>query len=335
MKSVRIQLPTNVDSLRLSNDPDPGAPGPGEVLVRIHANSLNFHDFAVVAGFLPTVDGRIPLSDGAGVVQAVGEGVEDLRVGDSVVSCFFPQWIDGPATVSSFATVPGDGVDGYASQQVIRPAAWFTRTPAGYSHLEAATLPTAGVAAWRALVADGALKAGDNVLVMGSGGVSVFALQLAKKMGATVIATSSSDEKLARMAELGADHLINYRQHADWGARAFELTGGRGADHVVEIGGAGTLAQSVNAVSVGGHIAIVGAIAGPAGDPAIHAMLRKQVRVQSLLVGSRRHQLDLIRALEVTGIRPVVDKTFALDDLGSAFKYQLSGGHLGKVCIAS
>src|SRR5688572_24926532 len=247
MKAIVLRSPGGLDRLELIEMPEPGPPGPGEIRVRLHASSLNYHDYLVATGRIRTADGRIPMSDGAGVVEAVGEGVTAFTVGDHVISCFFPEWQDGPPAVGDFSTVPGDGVDGYAREVVVRPATWFTRAPRDLSHAEAATLTTAGLTAWRALVVNGGLKVGDVVLVLGTGGVSIFALQIAKTMGATVIATSSSDEKLERVRAMGADVTINYRQHEDWGTRARDWTGGRGVDHVVEIGGPGTLAQSIAA----------------------------------------------------------------------------------------
>jgi NADPH:quinone reductase-like Zn-dependent oxidoreductase len=217
MKGIHIDTARGLDGLPLVDLPDPGAPGPGEIRVRIHAGALNFHDYAVCRSGNPQFAGRIPLADGAGVVEAVGGGVSEFAVGDAVVSTFFPTWLDGPPTIPDFSTTPGDGVDGYAREVVVRPATWFTRAPKGWSHAEAATLTTAGVTAWRALIADGGLEAGDSVLVLGTGGVSIFALQIAKAMGATVIATSSSDEKLERARALGADQVINYKAEPNWG----------------------------------------------------------------------------------------------------------------------
>jgi NADPH:quinone reductase-like Zn-dependent oxidoreductase len=199
-------------------------------------------------------------------------------VGDHVVSCFFPTWTEGGPAVGDFSTVPGDGVDGYAREIVVAPATAFTRAPKGYSFAEAATLTTAGVTAWRALVVNGALKAGDTVLVLGTGGVSIFALQIAKAMGATVIATSSSDDKLERTRGLGADHTINYRHHPDWGTRVLDWTGGSGVDHVIEVGGPGTLPQSMAAVAIGGHIALIGVLTGRAGEIATAHLMAKQAR---------------------------------------------------------
>jgi NADPH:quinone reductase-like Zn-dependent oxidoreductase len=200
--------------------------------------------------------------------------------------------MEGPPRVADFSTVPGDGVDGYAREVVVAPATAFTHAPKGYSFAEAATLPTAGVTAWRALVVNGGLKAGDTVLVLGTGGVSIFALQIAKAMGAIVIATSSSDEKLERARTFGADHTINYRDHRDWGARVREWTGGCGVDHVVEVGGPGTLAQSIAAVAIGGHIALIGVLTGRAGEIPTAHLMAKQARLQGLIVDSRKHQTD-------------------------------------------
>ncbi|TXN04601.1 NAD(P)-dependent alcohol dehydrogenase [Methylobacterium sp. WL103] len=333
MKTIACGGALGLDGLSIVDGLDPGAPGAGEVRVRIHASSLNFHDLAVVTGRMKTAPGRVPMSDGAGIVEAVGAGVADLSVGDRVVSTFFPHWIDGEPTVADFSTTPGDGVDGYAREVVVAPASGFTRAPAGYSHAEAATLTTAGLTAWRALVANGGLKAGDSVLVLGTGGVSIFALQIAQAMGATVIATSSSDAKLERARGLGADHLVNYRTRPDWGMAVRDLTGGRGVDHVVEVGGAGTLAESIVAARVGGHIALIGVLTGPAGPVPTAALMARQQRLQGLIVGSRRLQQQMIRGLEATGLRPVIDRSFALDDIAEAFRLQQAGGHFGKIAL--
>lgn len=333
MKGIVLRSPGGLQRLELTDLPDPGAPGPGEIRVRVHASSLNYHDYGVVSGRMPTADGRIPMSDAAGVVETVGEGVTEFQTGDHVVSCFFPGWHDGPPIMSDFRTTPGDGVDGYAREVVVRPATWFTRAPHNFSHLEAATLTTAGLTAWRALVVNGRLRAGDVVLVLGTGGVSIFALQLAKAMGAVVIATSSSDEKLERVRSLGADHTINYRLDENWGALARDWTGGRGVDHVIEVGGPGTLAQSIEAVRVAGHIALIGVLTGRSGEVPTGALMAKQARLEGLIVGSRRQQEDFVRALEATDLRPVIDRSFALDQLAEAFRYEESGAHFGKIGV--
>ena len=333
MKSVRLRSPGGLDNLQPFDTEPARDPGPGEVRVRLAASSLNYHDYGVASRPGWQADGRIPMSDGAGTVEAVGPGVAEFAVGDRVVSTFFPTWEDGPATISDFATVPGDGVDGYAREGFTGPAACFTLAPRGYSHAEAATLTTAGLTAWRALVVDGGLKGGDTVLVLGTGGVSVFALQFAKAMGATVIATSSSDAKLERVRALGADHAINYHAHPDWGARVRDWTGGRGVDHVVEVGGPGTLPQSIAAVRVGGHIALIGVLTGRAGEVPTGAFMLKQARLQGLIVGSRREQRDMVRAIDAIGLKPVIDRSFPLDGLADAFRHQESGAHFGKIVL--
>ncbi|MGQ7248838.1 zinc-dependent alcohol dehydrogenase family protein [Halomonas sp. V046] len=333
MKVVTLASPGGLDQLRVEQRSAPGDPGPGEIKVRIHASSLNFHDYGVVAGAMPTEDGRIPMSDGAGVVAAVGEGVDEFAVGDSVVSTFFPEWLSGLAEVGDFKTVPGDGVDGYAREEVVRPATCFTRSPKGYSHAEAATLTTAGLTAWRALVVEGGIKPGDSVLVLGTGGVSIFALQIAKRLGATVIATSSSDAKIAKLKALGADHTINYRDEPEWGQKVKQLTDGRGVDHVVEVGGPVTLAQSIDAVRIGGSIVLIGVLTGQGGEIPTVKLMAKQIRLHGVIVGSRKDQQDMVRALETMALKPVIDSRFALEDIADAFRHQEAQKHFGKICL--
>ena len=333
MRVIQLSKPGGLDQLQLVERDAPGAPGPGEIRVRIRASSLNFHDYGVVSGRMPTEDGRIPMSDGAGTVEAVGDGVSEFTVGDHVVSTFFPLWLDGEPPVADFRTTPGDGVDGYAREEVVRPATWFTHAPKGFSHAEAATLTTAGLTAWRALVVDGGIKASDTVLVLGTGGVSIFALQFARLMGARVIATSSSDEKLERLREMGADHTINYKRDESWGQTVLDLTEGRGVDHVIEVGGPGTLPQSITACRIGGHIALIGVLTGRAGEVPTAALMAKHQRLQGLIVGSRRHQMDMVRAIDAIGLKPVIDRSFALEDIADAFRHEESGAHFGKICL--
>ena len=309
------------------------APARGEITVGLRANSLNYHDYAVVSGMWGPSETRIPMADGAGEVIAVGADVSEFKVGDSVVSTFFPEWIDGTPLVEGFVTVPGDGIDGYAREQVTAKATSFTLAPTGWSHAEAATLTTAGLTAWRALMADDSLKPGDTVLIQGTGGVSIFALQFAKMAGATVIATSSSDEKLERLKAMGADHVINYRKDPLWGETALGLTGGRGVDHIIEVGGPATLEQSMIAIRVGGHISIIGILSGVSGAMNFVPMLIKQVRLQGVLVGSRSQQQDMVRAINANGMRPVIDRHFPLTDMVEAFKYQETNQHFGKIIL--
>ena len=333
MKAIQLRAPASLDNLTLVDLADPGDPGPGEIRVRLSASSLNFHDYAVVVGLIPAADGRIPMSDGAGTVEAVGEGVTQFKPGDTVVSIFFPDWIDGAPPATAFRGVPGDGIDGYAREAVVTPQHWFTRVPQGYSAAEAATLTCAGLTAWRALFVDGGTQPGSTVLVQGSGGVSVFALQFAKAAGARVIATSSSDAKLERLKSLGADELINYKEVSAWGAKALELTGGRGVDTVVEIGGAGTLDQSMMATRVGGHVALIGVLAGFAGPVQTGLLMAKNLRVQGLTVGSRQQQLDMIAGIEANGIRPIISDHFPLERLADAFRHQAANAHFGKIVV--
>ncbi len=334
MKAVILERPGGLERLRRVEREDPGAPGTGEIRVRLHASSLNFHDYLVASGKLPAGEGRIPMSDGAGFVEEVGEGVSDVAAGDLVVSCFFPSWQEGDPVAGDFSQVPGDGIDGYAREAVVAPASWFTRAPAGWTPEEAATLTTAGLTAWRALVVEGGLKAGDTVLVLGTGGVSIYALQIAKAMGARVIATSSSEEKIERLFTLGADQAVDYRQNPRWATEVLRWTEGRGVDHVVEVGGPGTLDQSIRACRVGGRIALIGVLTGIEGPVRTALLMQRQIRLQGLVVGSRRHQIEMVRAMEATGLRPVIDRTFALAEIADAFRYQESGKHFAKICLA-
>ncbi|MBK79647.1 MAG: NAD(P)-dependent alcohol dehydrogenase [Gammaproteobacteria bacterium] len=332
MKAIKLSKPGGLDKLAVA-EVDARDPGPGEIRVAVAASSLNFHDYAVVSGMLNVADGRIPMSDGAGRVEAVGEGVTEFSVGDQVVSCFFPLWQDGEPELAKLIGVPGDHADGFAAQTVTMPARAFTRAPEGYSAAQAATLTCAALTAWRGLMVEARIKPGDVVLTQGTGGVSIFALQFAKAAGCRVISTSSSNDKLERLKSLGADELINYKETENWAGRALELTGGRGVDVVVEIGGAGTLPQSIQAVRVGGHISLIGVLAGFAGDVPTAALFGKNAALKGITVGSRAQQLDMIAAIEANGIEPVIDSTFPLEQIADAFRHQESQKHFGKICL--
>lgn len=333
MKAVRIGDPATLDNLEVFETDAPPAPGPGEVQVSLRASSLNYHDYAVVTGHIPAAAGRIPMSDGAGEVVAVGAGVTLFKKGDHVVSTFFPDWIDGHPPTTSFEGVPGDGIDGFAREIANVPEHGLTRIPRGYTFAQAATLTCAGVTTWRALFVDDAVKPGDTVLVQGTGGVSMFALQFAKAAGATVIATSSSDEKLEEVRAMGADHTINYKSTPEWGKEVIRMTDGAGVDTIVEVGGPGTLNQSIRAVRVQGHIALIGVLTGSEGKIETARLMGKNARLQGLTVGSRAMQLDMIDAIEANGIEPRISDTFALDRLADAFRHQEGGKHLGKIVI--
>lgn len=332
MRLVRLRAPGGVESLKLTRE-EPPKPGPGELLVRIRACSLNFHDDLVVNGTIPSNDGCVPLSDGAGEVTSVGADVTDFRIGDPVVSTFYPYWPAGEMTATTRRDIPGESIDGYAREYVCRPAQAFTKAPAGYTHSEAATLTCAGVTAWRGLVVRGQVKPGDTVVILGSGSVSLFAMQFAKAAGAQVIATSSSEEKLERLSRLGADFVVNYKREPNWGEKVKDLTGGRGADHVIEVGGPGTLMQSVTACRTGGHIALIGVLTGVVGEVAVPALFSNQIRISGISVGNRADQEDMIRAVTANGLKPVIDRSFPLEEIAAGFRHYEAGGHFGKVCL--
>jgi NADPH:quinone reductase-like Zn-dependent oxidoreductase len=332
-KAMRIRQPASLASIELGAA-EVRAPGPDEIQVRIRAASLNFRDHLAASGFFKYPDGLIPLSDGAGEVTAVGAGVTEFKPGDAVVSTFHPAWLDGHVERSQLNNSPGGPADGFACEFATRPALHFTRAPRGLSHVESATLTCAGVTAWRALVTDGLVKPGARVLVLGTGGVSLFALQFAKAAGASVIAISSSPAKTERLKALGADHVIDYRATEKWGQAVLELSGGIGVDHVIEVGGPHTLGQSFVAARTAAHIAIIGAVGGFEVDTMPFAIVQaKRLRLQGVTVGSRRDQLDMVRAVEAQGIKPVVDRTFPLEELAAGLRHLQARQHVGKVCI--
>lgn len=332
MKVAVIRKPGGLANLVLETRPDP-VPRQGEVLVRVRASSLNYHDYLVVLGKIPAADGRIPMSDAAGEVVAVGEGVKHLKVGDHVMSLFFPTWQAGGPRNLDFSTVPGDGSDGFACELYAGPESAFTRMPQGWSFEDAATLPCAALTAWRGMFVETKTKPGDWVLVQGTGGVSIFALQFAKAAGARVIATSSSDAKLERLKALGADHVINYRDTPQWGRKAFELTGGRGVDEVVEIGGPGTLNESIAACRAGGHISLIGVLTGLAGEVSTAALFAKNITLSGITVGSREQQEQMVLALEANALRPVISDRFPLAEIAAAFERQGRQQHFGKIVL--
>jgi NADPH:quinone reductase-like Zn-dependent oxidoreductase len=332
MKLIKLRAPGGLENLELVEDDCP-EPGPGEMLVRIRASSLNFHDRMVVHGKIPSADGRVPMSDGAGEVVAVGDGVDTFKVGDAVVSTFWPYWLSGDMTSATRRDMPGETFDGYARQYVSLPTHFFTKAPAGCTHAEAATLTCAGVTAWRGLVTCGQVKPGDTVLTLGTGGVSLFALQFAKLAGARVIATSSSEEKLEKLRRLGADDIINYKAEPGWGQKAKDLTEGRGVDHVIEVGGPATLTQSITACRTGGHIALVGVLTGFVAAVSIPTLFSNQIRISGISIGSQADQEDMVRAIAANGLKPVIDRSFPLQDIVAAFKRYESHEHFGKICL--
>jgi NADPH:quinone reductase-like Zn-dependent oxidoreductase len=332
MKAYEIRDAFSIDALALSDRPDP-KPGHGQVVVKTRAVSLNFRDLLVVKGDyskkLPLP--MVPCSDCAGEVAAVGDGVSRVKVGDRVAGIFMQTWIEGELTESKARSALGGAAGGVLAESVLLHENGLVHIPAHLSFEEAATLPCAAVTAWHALITEGCLKSGDTVVTLGSGGVSLFALQFSKRAGARVIATSSSDEKLARLRGLGASDGINYKTTPDWDKRVRELTGA-GADHIVEVGGAATLPKSLKSVRMNGRISLIGNLSG-GGEVNPVPLLMKNVRLQGIFVGSREMFEAMNTAIVTHGLRPVVDRVFPFDQAREAMRYMESGAHFGKVCI--
>ncbi len=334
MNLFQIQGGFGIDHLKQTQRPTP-SPGPGQVLVQVAAASLNYRDVMTVKGQynpkqpLPLV----PLSDGAGTVRAVGPGVTRVKEGDRVMSLFSQRWLSGEPSAEARSSTLGGPLDGMLSEWICLDQEGVVMTPSHLSDEEAATLPCAAVTAWNALIAKGHLKTGDTVLLEGTGGVSIFALQFAKLSGAKTIITSSSDEKLERARSLGADMTVNYKAEPDWSKRVKEMTGGEGADHIMEVGGAGTLAASLGCVALGGTISVIGVLSGTAAQVDIRSILMKGVRVQGIFVGPRDIFEAMNRAVTLHQLRPVVGRVFPFAEAPEALRYLESGAHFGKVVI--
>ena len=333
MKAYEIQESFGLDSLKLTERPDP-KPGAGEVVIKMKALSLNFRDLLVVTGrYNPRMQlPRIPCSDGVGEVVDVGEGVSRVKVGDRVAGAFMPGWVEGEANETKGRSALGGEVDGLLAEYAVLPAEGVVHLPEHLSDEEGATLPCAGVTAWNSLVDAGNIKAGDTVLLLGTGGVSLFALQFAKMHGARTIITSSSDEKLERARALGADETINYKTTPKWDKEIFQLTARRGVDHVVEVGGAGTLPQSIRASRIGGHIALIGVLAGGSEMNPLPIVM-KGIRVSGIFVGSRAMFENMNQAIAQAKMKPIVDRVFGFDEVHDALRHMESGAHFGKIAI--
>lgn len=333
MKAFQITEPTGLDALRQVEMRQPQA-GPGEILVRIHACSINYRDLAMPRGGYQRNDKTplIPFSDGAGEVVEVGSDVTEFTVGDRVAGCFFDDWDIGIPTEAQFRTARGGGIDGVLAEYVVFRERGAVKIPMGYSYQEAACLPCAAVTAWHALTRANT-KPGQTVLTLGTGGVSIIAIQLAKAFGARVIATSSSDAKLARARELGADETVNYVDTPDWDEAVRELTGGLGVDNVIEVGGAGTLEKSFNAAKLGGTISLIGVLTGKAESPNPSSLMRNLQTMNGIYVGSRTMFQQLVATIELHGIKPLIDKQIPFDDAREAYEYIVQGRHMGKIVV--
>ena len=334
MKAHRFDSFDSLDALRLHEDIDP-RPQRGEVLVRVHAVSLNYRDLAMLRGRYPRkcVPGHVPLSDAAGEIVAIGEGVRAFKVGERVISAFHPRWFGGdmPSTIAQDSY--GAESDGWLCELKAVSQEAVVRLTDTLSYEEGSTLPCAGLTAWTALAGPKPIRAGHSVLVQGSGGVSIFALQLARAVGATVIATTSSAAKAEKLKALGAAEVVNYAEVPEWGKAVRALTGGRGVDRVVEVGGPGTIVQSLHAVALGGEIASIGFLSTE--NPGIDFFQLKMsgASLRNITVGDRAGLLDLNRAVAATGLKPIIDRVFAFNEAREAFSHLESGAHLGKVVI--
>ena len=333
MRAYEIVSDGGVDALALNERPEP-EPGPGQILVAVRASSINYRDLSTIEN--PAARGipcpRIPNSDAAGEVIAVGGDVTRFSPGDRVASCFFQDWNDGGIDAAAMASALGGAIDGVLAERVLLRESGAVPVPQHLSYQEAATLPCAAVTAWNCLIEQAGLTAGNTALFLGTGGASIFGLQIAKLSGARAIVTSSSDAKLERARTLGADATINYRDNPDWEARVLELTDGLGVDVTLETGGGGTLEKSILATRIGGTISLIGVLTGGTIDPS--SVMRKSIRLQGVYVGSRRMFESLNAALGLHQLRPVVDRVFAFDEAREAYHAMRAAGHFGKLVVS-
>ncbi len=330
MKAVKITKGGGLDNLTFEEHIDQ-KPQANEVKVNWHATSLNYHDYMVAIGALPVEEGRVPMSDGAGEVVAVGENVSTWKVGDQVMGLFFPKWTDGAPTRENTSLISGETADGFAQHSSCVLADEITAIPVGYSYAEAATLPCAALTAWRALVVEGNIKTGESVLIEGTGGMCVFALQIAKSLGAEVFATTGSTNKIDRLKQLGAKEVINYKEDEKWGKTLFKMTGG--IDHVIDVGGSSTMRNSIDAVKYYGNIYSIGILGGAKGEILFPKLFFKHIHLTGLAVGSAAMQRDMVQSINEKKWKPIIDQSFDLSDLAAAFQYQASGAHFGKIVV--
>jgi len=335
MRVFQVEDAWSMEHLRMSTRPEP-AVGAGLVRLRMNASAVNYRDLLVPSRGYGSRMKALPLimlSDGCGVVESTGEGVTRFKPGDRVCPLFFPNWSSGEPNPGRLSFSLGSELDGTMAEYMVVLEKGVAQAPAHLDDVEAAALPTAAVTAWRALITEGRMKPGDKVLVQGTGGVSLFALQFAKMLGAFVIVTSSSDEKLTRVKAMGADETINYNSVPEWGKRAREMAGGEGVDHVVEVGGQGTLSQSLRAVRTGGVISMIGVLSGGIMNVPLGQIVTRHIRLQGITVGSRDDFEHMAAAMGQHKIRPVIDRVFAFEELRLALQHLSSGRHFGKICI--
>lgn len=334
MRAWEINQEFGIENLKLVERADP-QPGPREICMRVKATSLNYRDFMTVkhGGMRGLKQPLIPLSDGAGEVVAAGEGVTRVKTGDRVAGIFFQSWLSGGPKASHSQSALGGALDGMWAEYVVLHEDGVVHIPDYMSYEDAATLPCAAVTAWQDLVTLDNMKAGDTILVLGTGGVSIFALQFAKAAGARAIVTSSSDEKLERAKQLGADALINYKTTPEWGKAVLGLTDGVGVDHVVEVGGAGTMGQSFQATRVGGTVGLIGILAGAAGEVNPMPVLQKSIKLQGVYVGSRDMFDDMNAAMAINQIKPVIDKVYPFEQAQDALRCMEAATHFGKIVV--
>jgi len=333
MKAYQVQSTTGIDGLQAIELPEPHA-GPGEVLVRVRACSLNYRDLGILRGGYHRNDRRpvIPVSDMAGEIIELGLGVGSWKVGDRVTASFLRDWLDGEPTDATLRTGFGGGIDGFLREKVALPTHCLLSIPAALTHEQAATLPCAGVTTWHAFER-ARTSAGQTLLLLGTGGVSMFALQLGKALGCRCIVTSSSDVKLERARQLGADCTINYKTNTEWHGLVREFTDGRGVDQVVEVGGAGTLARSLAATKVGGTISLIGVLANTEQQPSVFPAALDCITIHGVYVGSRAMHQDLLSAVVEHRIEPVIDRIFPFSAVREAYGYFASQAHVGKVVL--
>lgn len=337
MRALNVAAPWGLDAIKVVDLPDP-KPGPGQVLVRMKAVSLNYRDLLMVNGMYgrgpaSTTDVITPFSDGCGVVEAVGEGVTRFKAGDRVATLFFQGWVSGPPTLEKLVTALGFPIPGAGSELQTFTEEGLSKVPDFLTDHQVATLPCAALTAWRGLFVDARLEPGDTVVLQGTGGVSIFGLQFAHAAGLRTVITSSSDEKLERAKALGADHVVNYRTTPGWSGPVRAATNGRGADFIMEVGGGGTIQESMKAIKIGGHIAIIGVVAG-AGEPFNPAaLIGNSAKLQGLSVGSRDMFEAMGRMIDLRKIAPVVDKVFPFTEAKAAFAAMAGGEHFGKIVL--